>query len=148
MTRILTTLHLSNIQKEVLAKVKASPNGHIAWEEITKASENFDQNFSSARDVLGNLGLLKVGEGTLEITEKGEEVMRDENIVDDMGELTDNGRQLSSINRTEPSSETRTSDVGSSSSDVGGGLPMESFGLLRGINESSNELERIKSFKR
>lgn len=145
MSRILTTLHLSDIQKEVLAKVKAAPNPQLAWEEISDAASNVDQNLAAARDVLGNLGLLMVGDGVLEVTEKGEEVMKDSNLLDDMGELTDDAQQF--INKREPQQPPAPAgdemDMG-----MGGeedlGLPMESFSLFKSIHEDATALEHMR----
>lgn len=139
MTRILTTIHLSDIQQEVLAKVKAAPTPHVAWSTIAVSAEAFDQNFAAARDVLGNLGLLNVGDGTLEITDKGLEVMNDENLTDEMGELTDQGRALADIPRDEAPTQQNVPSAEQPASDQElGGLPMESMTLVRAINENAN----------
>lgn len=144
MARILTTIHLSDIQKEVLAKVKASPTSQVAWEEVTNAAHDVDQNFAAARDVLGNLGLLEVGDGTLEVTNKGEDVMRDENLTDDMGELTDEGRTLASIDRAAiPNQPEAPPDGANPNQDEFGGLPMESLSLIRDLNERAEETIKL-----
>ena len=170
MTRVITTIHLSDIQKEVLCKVQASPNPQIAWETIADTESKVDDNFSAAKDILGKLGLLNVGEGTLEVTEKGIQVMVDENLVDDMGELTDVGQQLADKNREEQPDEPDREgqeqmppggddmqgldmmgglEGGGAGGEMGGGMdmpPMESLSLFRSINESAkirDEIERL-----
>jgi hypothetical protein len=124
MTRILTTIHLSDIQKEVLAKVFASPTPHVAWSELLDVSSEIESNVSSARDTLGNLGLLYVGDGELKVTDRGREVMREENLIDEIGELTEDGQRYASIDRQAPKSPSQ-------------GLPMESLQLIRSIHDQA-----------
>lgn len=150
MARVLTTLHLSDIQKEVLAKVKAAPTPHLAWDEISGSATDVDENLATARDVLGNLGLLSVGDGVLEVTPKGEEVMKDENLIDDMGELTDTGRELADIER-DPGEQEPTARAAQQppQDQVGGGdefegIPMESFKLIKSVYEDAKVKEQLK----
>ncbi len=154
MTRILTTIHLSDIQKEVLAKVKAAQSPQMAWETIQRSSANIDNNFAAARDVLGNLGLLKVGEDEIEVTDKGLEVMNDENLTDEMGEMTDEGRQLADIDRSEkPAPAGQQQQAAPLEEDMGMGdegmedmdLGLESFNLLKSINEDANNMHLFES---
>lgn len=142
MTRILTTLHLSTIQKQVLAKVKAAANPKMAWEEIIKVSNEFDRNFATARDVLGNLGVLEVGDGELTITPKGEQAMVSANITDETGQLTDEGQQLASAN-TQGNQQQQTNNTNMGGLDSMGGdmseFPTESISLFREIHQRLNE---------
>lgn len=157
MARILTTIHLSDLQKEVLSKVMAAPNAHVAWSELLDSAESIDDNIAAARDVLGNLGLLKVGDGVLEVTDKGIEVMTDENLIDETGQLTELGRQLAQIDRDQPQQPgTQYSTPPGDTADVPpppggneelGGLPMESLSLLRTINEQAEIVEHLKLLK-
>lgn len=143
MARILTTLHLSDIQKEVLAKTKAAPNPQLAWEEVTGAKEATDDNFAAARDTLGNLGLLTVGDGTLEVTDKGLEVMKDAGLTDETGELTDEGQQLAAGDQEQPAmpppDEGGEMDMG-----MGDELSFESLSLLQTIHEDANANEHMR----
>lgn len=136
MARILTTIHLSDIQKEVMAKVKTAPTEQVAWEEISNTASEIDQNFAAARDMLGDLGLLTIGDGELSVTDKGEEVMKDENLVDEMGELTDEGLALADTERGEHPPEGIE------------GFPTESLSLLRTIHEDAKAYEHMKKFKK
>ena len=152
MARVLTTLHLSDIQKEVLCKVKASANPQLAWEEISGAADTVDDNFATSRDLLGNLGLLTVGDGTLEVAEQGEQVMKDENLTDESGELTEEGRALADIPRGEGEKQEQAAaqapapggeeDMGMGMPPEGGGeeemgLPLESLKLIRSLQDEA-----------
>lgn len=86
--RVLRTVHLSDFQKKVLAIIKASPTPQVAFEELQNQPPEEERNIVGARDMLQKLGLIEIGDHTLEITSKGENVMRDEYLVDEMGELT------------------------------------------------------------
>lgn len=155
MARILTTVHLSDIQKEIMAKVKVAPTEQVAWEEISKAASDIDQNFASARDMLGNLGLLYVGDGELSVTDKGEKVMQDENLVDETGELTDDGLALADIERAErpeqPEAPPNGLELPGDEVPPPEGIedfPAESFQLLRAVNEDVKANEYMKALKK
>lgn len=151
MARILTTVHLSDLQKEVLAKVHAAPTPQVAWEEISGAAAIVDDNLAAARDVLGNLGLMVVGDGTLEVTPNGEEVMKDENLIDDMGELTEQGQELAGINRDAGEQKPGGEEQPAPEPEMGGeedlGLPMESLTLLRSIHEDAEVKTKLDTLK-
>lgn len=142
MARVLTTLHLSDVQKEVLAKVKAAPTPHVAWSDVIAADRYWDGNFASARDTLGNLGLLEVGDGELELTDKGTEVMKDENLVDETGELSQQGKELASIDREAKPEQPEAMPNGAEPDVMAqddAEFPMESLKLIRQINEKLND---------
>lgn len=101
MTRIIQSVHLSDIQKEVLAKIKASPNPHLAWEAISNAEDDIDNNFAAAKQMLVDLQLVIDDNDGLEVTQKGLEVMADEGLADESGELTPDGQQVAGISRDE-----------------------------------------------
>ena len=151
MTRILSTIHLSDIQKEVLAKVKAAPNSHMAWEVIQNTESSIDDNFAGARDALADLGLLDVQDGTVEITQLGQEQMTKENITDETGELTDSGNELAGQDRNEikdPAAQ-QGGDMGGDDMDMDMGMGeedpfAESFALLRSLNSEADFLQEQK----
>mgnify|MGYP006928188645 CR=1 FL=1 len=157
MTRILSTIHLSDIQKEVLAKVKAAPNSHMAWEVIQNTESSIDDNFAGARDALADLGLLDVQDGTVEITQLGQEQMTKENITDETGELTDSGNDLAGQDRNEikdPAAQQGDDmgddmDMGMGGDDMDMGMGeedpfAESFALLRSLNSEADFLQEQK----
>lgn len=89
-TRVLANIHLTQHQKKVLALVLASSGGTVPDEEISN-----NRNMTKARQILTKLGLLVIDEkNKYTITDKGQEVAKDENIVDDTGQLTDKGNEL------------------------------------------------------
>lgn len=147
--RILTTIHLNDIQKEVLAKTKAAPTPQVAFEEIAGKPERIDDNFASARDALVDLGLLTQGEGALEVTDEGLEVMKDENIVDDMGNFTEEGDELVGRERgKEPAVTQQGGEEGAGMTpglpaepQAGGtGFPMEGLELIREMQDRAKIL--------
>lgn len=86
--RVLNTIHLSDFQKKVLAITKAAPTPQVAFEELRNQPQDEQRNIVGARDILQKLGLLDVTDSTIEVTKKGEQVMADEYLIDEMGELT------------------------------------------------------------
>lgn len=89
-TRVLTNVRLTQHQMEILAKVAASPEGVVPDEDISK-----DRNYTAARQLLTKLGLLtNDGEDKYSISETGQKVAKDENIVDETGQLTELGNKL------------------------------------------------------
>jgi hypothetical protein len=88
MMRVLNTIHLSDFQKKVLAITKAAPTPQVAFEELRNQPQDEQRNIVGARDILQKLGLLEVTDSTIEVTEKGEQVMADEYLIDETGELT------------------------------------------------------------
>lgn len=140
---------MNDIQKEVLAKVKAAPTPQVAFEEIAGKPERIDDNFASARDSLTELGLLEQGEGTLEVTDKGLEIMKDENIIDDMGDFTEEGDDLVGKERGKEPAVTQqgaeggagmTPGLGPEAQGAEGGLPMEGLDLIREMQERAKIL--------
>ena len=88
--RILTNIRLTQHQMKVLAMIAASPEGIVPDEDISK-----DRNMTAARQLLTKLGLItNDGEDKYSITDSGAEVAKDENIIDDTGQLTELGNQL------------------------------------------------------
>ena len=154
MTRITTQFHLSDLPKEVLAKVKAAPNPHMAYEIISKTGDDIDNNFATARNTLERLGVISTQNGAIEIVD--DQVMQDEGITDEMGELTPMGQQLAGIDRNEvpqqqPQQAAPQDDMGM---DMGGDeemdtedeLSLESLSFFKSINDSADLLEDVKKF--
>lgn len=82
----LTSIRLSETQKEALCSVIAAPTEEMAYEAVTAGT-----NMVAARDQLSDLGLLDWTEGSASVTDKGMGVLEDEALVDEMGELTEVG---------------------------------------------------------
>jgi len=86
--RVHGNISLSHTQKYVLAKLIASPTPLTAYESVSNG-----RNVVAARDQLTGLGLMQYQENEAVISDSGMEAMREENLVDDMGNLTDEGEQ-------------------------------------------------------
>jgi len=87
--QILTNVRLSHAQKFILSKLMLPEKTPLtSFEQVSTG-----RNILSNRDILIKLGMLIVGENEAEITEKGKEALRNENLIDDMDNLTDQGEQ-------------------------------------------------------
>ena len=91
MTQLLRSLRLTTNMQKVMAKILAAPTPAAAAAEISKG-----QNLVAARDILMKIGLITYKEQPDEatVTDQGQQVLRDENITDESGQLTDQGQQL------------------------------------------------------
>ncbi len=89
--RILTNIHLTDYQKKVLAKLHAANDEHDAYSDISIG----DINMIAARDTLEKIGLIDLDQSqeTAMVTPQGTEAMQRENLLDDMGQLTDEAQQ-------------------------------------------------------
>lgn len=91
--RVLKTIHLSDFQKKVLVVVHAAQTPQVAFEELRKQAAEDQGNINTARDMLEKLGLLEVGQDQVTVTPQGEQVMQDEYLIDEMGELTEEAQK-------------------------------------------------------
>ena len=87
--RVLPGVTLTSNQKRVLAKIAASPTPKVAGEEVSG-----DQNLVGARDQLAHLGAIEFVAGEATMTDKGQQLAKDANLVDDSGQLTPDGEAL------------------------------------------------------
>lgn len=89
--RVVPAFTLTNYQKKVMAKIIAAPTPKIAGEEITK-----DPQLVRARNVLLKISpsLISFVRGKATVTPTGLKIMKDENLVDDQGNLTDEGENF------------------------------------------------------
>lgn len=85
--RIINSVHPTDNQKRVLAKILAAPTPTVAAEQI---SDN--ANMVSARDMMVKLGLVTVEGGEATLTDQGMQVATDEHIIDETGQLTKQGQ--------------------------------------------------------
>jgi len=87
-----TSISLMNTQKYVLAKLIASGDERQqAYEAVSRG-----RNIVAARDGLASKNLMQFNDDRKEasITDIGVEVMKKEGLVDDMGQLTEQGNQF------------------------------------------------------
>ncbi len=91
--KIMNSVRLTANQKRVLAKIFASPTAKVAGSEI---SDN--ENMAGARRQLERLGAIEYVAGEASVTDKGTELAKSENIIDDAGQLTPDGEALAYTN--------------------------------------------------
>lgn len=87
--RLLSAIHPSTNQCRVLARIVAAPTASVAAAEISK-----NANLVAARNMLMNLGVIQFADGEAVLTDRGTQIASDENIIDQMGQLTDKGKRL------------------------------------------------------
>ncbi len=126
------TISLSHTQKFVLAKLISSETPLVAYESVSRGP-----NIVAARDQLAGLGLMTVAENDAQITDVGKEAMQQEGLVDEMGELTEQGQEygyaegpediekLAASNRKPEAPVAPNSDKPA----VGGNMPIDTTGV-------------------
>lgn len=86
--RVLPAVHLTSHQKGLLVRIFVAPNRTVRDEEISQS-----QNMVGARYLLMKLNLIHNQNGQIGLTKSGIQIMRDENIIDGSGNLTETGKQ-------------------------------------------------------
>jgi len=139
-TKVLTNVHLSDSQKLVMAKIKASANSNVAGEQARNST-----NMASAQQTLAKLGLIAVDDSGATLTDKGIKTMADENMTDDTGALTPEGQKfadakdlsdLAKVDNQQPSDAPPAPDT---DGDGQGDAPLgESLSLFKDINALAN----------
>lgn len=163
------TIQLSAAQKYVLTKLVAAETPLNAYEEVSRG-----QNVVAARDMLAKLGLMTVSENNAEITEQGQEALRKEALLDETGNLTEEGEMYGFAASPEEAAKAEHAQKGKPESPVqpspeqqplGGNMPTDSTGaatqaqgeadafsiesidMLRGFQEVLNERKFWKKSK-
>lgn len=108
--RIVPVMNPTANQKAVLAKIKAAATPKTAAADISKTS-----NLAAARDMLERLGMIELNDDGATLTDDGEQVLLDQNLADESGQLTPEGEKAAFGDKPEGQ--------------------MESFSLLRNLNE-------------
>lgn len=84
---VLPTIRLTDHQKKVMTTIVASETPVVAGERISG-----NVNIVAARDILVDLGLITYDENKgATITDSGKQVMIDHALIDENGELTEDG---------------------------------------------------------
>ena len=83
------TAILNDTQKAVLVITHISQSDQMAFDN-TGASENL----ISARETLNKLGAINIGENVLALTSRGNDMLQYHNLVDEMGELSEEGQEI------------------------------------------------------
>lgn len=135
--RLLSTLRPTQNQLTVLAKIIASQD--VPARAAAEISSN--TNFIAARNILMKLGLITYTDAAAALTDKGTQVAQEQNIIDENGQLTDEGNALASAEANgKPSKEQPQPGMDQSmggtppdmglGGDIGAPPPMESFSSL------------------
>jgi predicted transcriptional regulator len=84
-------IKLTQTQKVVMLTIKTASSSRVAYHEITNT-----ENDIGATDILVDLELIEINDqsGTVEITDKGLQVLKDEQLIDDSDQLTTMGQKL------------------------------------------------------
>lgn len=153
--RVLTNVRLSETQKIILARVVSADNPHVGYESI-----NEGRNLVASSKELAQLGLLQINQGEANITDKGNEVLINEGLIDETGELTEEGQKYAEMKgpsekgkETEPPEPTDTEQPQGGMSqdlgmDMGGGdqMQMQSFDLLSAMEDEILLSEQLARF--
>ena len=87
--RTLTTVRLTDNQKKVMTTILSSATEKLAADNISKGRQ-----VVTARDILIKLGLIEYRDGFAAVTPEGEQLLKDSGLIDDMGQLTDEGSKF------------------------------------------------------
>lgn len=79
---------LTRLQRELLVKVYTSATPTVAFEIA-----NSNQNNRANKDILIRLGILEERDGEVIVTENGEQIARDEDLIDDEGGVSPLGQE-------------------------------------------------------
>lgn len=133
--RILSTVHPTENQKRVLAKIIASPNAKIAGDQISG-----NANLVAARNMLMKLGIISFVDGDAILTDRGQEISTEENISDETGQLTSDGKKLAYTDPDEQPDNDMTAQQMEPQGGMMGGMPPEQgMEMPGGGNELSLE---------
>lgn len=81
-------VQLTSLQKGVLATIATAATPEIAFETC-----NGVQSLVVARNILRTLGLVKINQGQLALTDQGQNALVTNNILDETGQLTEDGEK-------------------------------------------------------
>ena len=86
-------LRLDNTEKAIIVSMEVAPTERMAYAVLTGA-----RNAVTSREQLEIGGFINVNDNdkTATLTNKGRDILTSENLVDEMGELTDRGKELMS----------------------------------------------------
>lgn len=99
----LQSIRLTDTQKRVMCKIVAAPTPKVAGDQLAA-----NKNLVAARDILNNLNLIALTpQGEASLTDQGTQIMQQEALIDDAGELTDDGQQFAMTDAAGKSTEDR-----------------------------------------
>ena len=83
------TAILNDTQKAVLIITYIAPTPEVAF-----SNSSASENLSTARDTLIKLGALTLRNNALELTPRGSSMLKYHNLIDDMGEITEDSQAI------------------------------------------------------
>lgn len=119
--KTLSSIRLTDNQKRVMARILAAPTPAVAASEISN-----NQNMIGATQTLVRLGLIHYNNDDAAITDQGLQIMKNEALVDETGQLTPDGEELAHTDisgkptQSQAAPPPETSDV---TGDMMGGAP-------------------------
>ena len=130
---LLSTLRPTQNQMKVIAKIVASQD--VPARAAAEISSN--PNLIAARNLLMKLNVITFADNAATLTDKGQQLAKEQNITDESGQLTDEGNKLASSDadgkQTEEQPQPGT-DQNMGAPDMGlndlGAPPMEGFSNL------------------
>ena len=87
--RTMTTVRLTENQKRVMTTIVSSATEKLAAENISTG-----RGMITARDILVKLELIVADDTSAALTSAGEQLLKDYNLIDEMGELTEEGSKF------------------------------------------------------
>lgn len=124
--RIMSAIHPSQNQKAVLAKIAAAPTPKVAGEQISRG-----ENLVSARNMLMKLGMVTFANGEAQLTQQGQKIAQEENIVDQSGQLTELGQKLAFGDQPQPQQAAPQPPMDAAAPPAQGEPTLEQFSLLK-----------------
>jgi len=93
--RILSTVRPTKHQRKVMAIIATAPTPKLAAGQLVG-----DTNLVAARNMLAKLGIITFTDAHAEFTDAGSKLATEENITDEMGEATEDAKQLAMPDQT------------------------------------------------
>ena len=138
--RVLSNVRLTKFQMQIIAMICASPDQSISEQEISDGP-----NLTAAREQLTKLGLIANDDKDQFImTDSGEQIAQEENIIDDNNNLTEFGNSLAYEKPSRTTSygtvSRKSSEQASSTKDM---APVSSEYGLPGPSESTSFINQL-----
>lgn len=142
MPRVIQSIHLSDYQARVMLIAQQAQTPELAYTDLGSQDARIEPNMLGARDTLQKLELIEVGDNYISVTPKGEEVMKDEYLIDETGQPTEKGEEIlqqhsdeeppaqqgptdDQLNTPQGTEMAPTTAGGEMQTDPGGGFPTE-----------------------
>ena len=85
---------LSQYQARVLLIAHQAQSPELAFTDIGNQPEEIRDNLLGARQTLEKMGFIQMTENTITITPEGEQILQQEGLLDEMGQVTEQGQEI------------------------------------------------------